>query len=180
MAIELVGSGKVLLFPADAQVGNWLSWDAIKPELVADDGKKVAAADLLRRTVFYKVGHHGSHNATMRETGLERMVSQELVAFVPVDERVAHEVRNWRDMPFEPLLAQLYEKTRGRVIRLDQGVVTDARPHFLAEDVWQQLAATARTFRDERLQTGGQFPSANGGQDPLYYQLAITDDEGRS
>ena len=29
------------------------------------------SADLLHRTIFYKVGHHGSHNATLRERGLE-------------------------------------------------------------------------------------------------------------
>ena len=54
-------SGQVLLFAADAQVGNWLSWRDQKY-----DGKKVTADDLMRRVVLYKVGHHGSHNATVR------------------------------------------------------------------------------------------------------------------
>ena len=59
LAIELVESGKVLLFAADAQTGNWASWKDVKweePEVKTDD--------LLARTVFYKVGHHASHNAT--------------------------------------------------------------------------------------------------------------------
>jgi glyoxylase-like metal-dependent hydrolase (beta-lactamase superfamily II) len=176
LAIELVDSGKVLLFPADAQVGNWLSWDEIDPPFKGADGRPVTAADLLRRTVFYKVGHHGSHNATMRDAGLERMVSPDLIAFVPVDERVAHEVRHWMEMPFGPLLARLYEKARGRVIRLDHGVVTDGRPDFLPEDVWERIAPTARKFEQEAVQTGGRLPQPDGkAEKPLYYQLVITD-----
>ncbi len=38
LAIELVNSGQVLLFPADAQVGNWLSWDELEWELAEPDG----------------------------------------------------------------------------------------------------------------------------------------------
>jgi hypothetical protein len=173
MAIELVDSGKVLLFPADAQIGNWLSWDDISPPFRGADQKPVTVSELLRRTVFYKVGHHGSHNATMREVGLERMTSSELVAFVPVDERVARDVRNWRDMPFEPLLARLYEMTKGRVIRLDSGVVTEQMPEFLDEDVWQQIANSARVFRDECILSGGRLPQSNCGDTSLYFQLLI-------
>lgn len=175
MAIELLGTGKVLLFPADAQVGNWLSWDGIEPKLSGADGRPVAAADLLRRTVFYKVGHHGSHNATLREAGLERMTSPELIAFVPVDERVAHEVKNWNDMPFEPLLERLYEKTEGRVIRLDHGVVTDVRPEYLPEETWERIAPRARAFRDGRVRPGGRLQHPDGGDHPLYFELVIED-----
>ena len=52
--------GKVLLFAADAQTGNWSSWADVKWD---DPG--VSTDDLLARTVFYKVGHHASHNATL-------------------------------------------------------------------------------------------------------------------
>jgi hypothetical protein len=62
LAIELVDSEKVLLFPADAQVGNWLSWETLRFE----GEKPVIGPDLLARTAFYKVGHHGSHNATLK------------------------------------------------------------------------------------------------------------------
>ena len=37
------------------------------------DGKTVTGPDLLNRAIFYKVGHHGSHNATLKEKGLEEM-----------------------------------------------------------------------------------------------------------
>jgi beta-lactamase superfamily II metal-dependent hydrolase len=64
LAFELSKSKKVLLFVADAQRGNWISWTA--GEWKDDDGdKKITARDLLARTVLYKVGHHGSHNATL-------------------------------------------------------------------------------------------------------------------
>jgi hypothetical protein len=54
LAIELGPGGKVLLFPADAQVGNWFSW---RDQSWKDDkGRDVTVDDLLARTVFYKVG----------------------------------------------------------------------------------------------------------------------------
>lgn len=122
LAIELVDTGKVLLFPADAQVGNWQSWHLHEWELELPNGqsRRVTASDLLARTVLYKVGHHGSHNATLRDQGLEMMTSQDLVALIPVDEQFAAK-KAW-NMPFNPLLNRLLQKTRGRVIRADRGV----------------------------------------------------------
>ena len=126
LAIELVDSGRVLLFPGDAQVGNWVSWHKCTWTLVDEDGhsQSVNAKDLLERTILYKVGHHGSHNATLREKGLEMMTSRELVALLPVDEVQAHKPKGrdkdgW-EMPAEALYERLVEKTRGRVLRLDR------------------------------------------------------------
>lgn len=62
LAFELEANGKVLLFVGDAQRGNWLSWSKKDWK---DGEKRVTAKDLLARTVLYKVGHHGSHNATL-------------------------------------------------------------------------------------------------------------------
>ncbi|RYD49116.1 MAG: hypothetical protein EOP83_25560, partial [Verrucomicrobiaceae bacterium] len=65
LAIELLPGREVLLFVADAQVGNWLSWEKQDyPAAEGDPAKRITAADLLGRTTLYKVGHHGSHNAT--------------------------------------------------------------------------------------------------------------------
>ena len=65
-----------------------------------DNGKRqVTAEQLLNRTVLYKVGHHGSHNATLREKGLEMMTDADLVAMVPVDVYIAHEKKRWTRMP---------------------------------------------------------------------------------
>lgn len=121
LAFEFSDTGEVFLFPADAQVGNWLSWKDLSWNIKSANGSaaKVRVSDLLSRTVFYKVGHHGSHNATLRELGLEQMTSEELVAFIPVIE--AQAVKNrWMNMPFNPLLKRLKEKTGGRLLRSDK------------------------------------------------------------
>jgi hypothetical protein len=112
LAFEFEGSNDVLLFVGDAQAGNWRSWDSCEWTVKEKDGesRKVAAADLLERTVFYKVGHHGSHNATLREKGLERMTSRNLAAVIPVDTDVAHDVKGWEDMPLAALRTRLEEK----------------------------------------------------------------------
>lgn len=128
IAIERIADGRVLLFPADAQEGNWLSWhDAKLMWRVADAGgvqREVTAADLLNRTVFYKVGHHSSHNATARTKGLELMKREsELVAFIPVDRQVAlgrSPKGSWK-MPARALYRRLLEKCQGRVVRADLG-----------------------------------------------------------
>ena len=116
LAFEL-GDGDVLLFAADAQVGNWLSWQDLKWQV---DGAEVTGPDLLRRTIFYKVGHHGSHNATLRELGLEEMKSLKL-AFVPVDREMAVKKR-WNQMPLNELIKRLNEITEERVVRIDEDI----------------------------------------------------------
>lgn len=120
LAFELVETGRVLLFAADAQVGNWLSWQATKWAVKNPDGSSttVTGPDLLRRAVFYKVGHHGSHNATLRALGLEQMLSGDLAAFVPVFKDQAEKNR-WHEMPFGPLVKRLREKTGGRLVFSD-------------------------------------------------------------
>ncbi len=116
LAIELGDRGRVLLFAADAQVGSWLTWQDLAWTV---DGKVVKGTDLLARTVFYKVGHHGSHNATLKAKGLEQMTSDELVAFIPVDEQMAKSKR-WNGMPLPGLVSALNKQTRNRVARSDQ------------------------------------------------------------
>ena len=125
LAIEMKG-GDILLFPADAQVGNWLSWSKQsypkKPPTPQAPVKTIG--DIFGRVVFYKVGHHCSHNATMKEAGLERMTSPDLVAMIPVVEAVAAEQKSktnpqgW-SMPFPNLYASLKLKTKGRIVRGD-------------------------------------------------------------
>jgi beta-lactamase superfamily II metal-dependent hydrolase len=111
LAIELEG-GDVLLFVGDAQAGNWRSWEARKWEVKEKKGepRTVTTADLLKRTIFYKVGHHGSHNATMREKGLELMKSDRLAACIPVDTDVAHNVKGWKHMPLPAIRERLEDK----------------------------------------------------------------------
>ena len=89
--------------------------------------------------VFYKVGHHGSHNATLKEGGLEGMTSSKLVAAIPVDEQFARNSKHW-DMPAGPLLAALQEKTAGQILRGDSNFPRDAsRPEKLPENEWREF-----------------------------------------
>lgn len=125
LAFEFEDSGEVFLFPADAQVGNWLSWQDLRWHLKLPAGsvEVVTGPELLARTVFYKVGHHGSHNATLRDQGLEQMTSEDLVAFIPVFKE--HAVKNrWMNMPFPPLVERLMEKTGGRLLQSDGAIPT--------------------------------------------------------
>ena len=156
LAIERIADGKVLLFPADSQEGNWLSWHA--PDLswsvkeASGGTKKVTAADLLARTVFYKVSHHGSHNATARGKGLELMNQEsELTAFIPVDRAVAL-TRSPKDswqMPARPLYRRLLEKCQGRVVRADIGWAAEATDTTAntTEKEFQGLASNAEWTR---------------------------------
>jgi hypothetical protein len=136
LAIELVKSGQVLLFPGDAQVGNWLSWQDLTWITSGSSGQttSISAPDLLKRTVFYKVGHHASHNATLREKGLEQMLSSQLSAFIPVyqDQALAQGKKGW-EMPFKPLLERLEEKTSGRIYRTDLGTPQGRPKHVEGE-----------------------------------------------
>lgn len=115
LAIELAPDGDVLLFAADAQVGNWLSWQELKWTV---GGKEVTGPDLLERAIFYKVGHHGSHNATLKDKGLEQMKNLR-VAMIPVDHDMAVRKR-WGKMPLEELVAALKKQASGGVLRADQ------------------------------------------------------------
>jgi hypothetical protein len=113
IAIELE-DGDVLLFAGDAQVGNWLSWQKLKWTV---EGREVSGPSLLRKTIFYKVGHHGSRNATLRQLGLEQM-DRLKVAAIPVNEEMAKK-KGWGHMPSKPLVSALNQKTNGFVLRSD-------------------------------------------------------------
>lgn len=140
LAIELVASGKVLLFVGDAQAGNWRSWRDVAWER---DG--VTTDDLLARTVFYKVGHHASHNATLVEA-FEAMTCPDLVALVPVHKRDPNiaRARGWK-MPATHLFARLVEKTEGRVLQMDNVNPPDCDPtKNPAKAAWRRAGITPR------------------------------------
>lgn len=125
LAFDIPGSEKMLLFPGDAQVGNWLSWhtieewklrgDARPQNPPAPDDDQTLMENLLGRVAFYKVGHHGSHNATVKDRGLELMNRKDLVAYVPVSVPVAQDLMGYCPMPFYPVIHALQRKTEGRV-----------------------------------------------------------------
>lgn len=83
-----------LLFAGDAQ---WGTWDAV----LGDPARR----QLLENTTLYKVGHHGSHNATPRRF-VEDVPRTRTIAFVPV---APTDIGSWSEIPRKPLLAALGE-----------------------------------------------------------------------
>jgi len=113
LAIEHEASGKVLLFPGDAEVGSWKSWHTVDWQDKA--GLDLKTNDLLNRVVFYKVAHHLSHNGTAKAQGLELMSSPNLCAMASLDYEFIS--KTWTStMPSRAILKELLQRTKGRVV----------------------------------------------------------------
>lgn len=100
-----------LLFPGDAQ---WGTWEAAKND---PEWRR-----LLEKTNFYKVGHHGSHNATPIEF-VEEILKENfwgMVSLRPIDK--------FKEIPRKPLLEALRGKP-GKIVRMDLSEETDS-PDF--------------------------------------------------
>ena len=110
LAFELP-DGTFMLFPGDAQVGNWLSWH---DQPYKDETRELSAAQILGLVRFYKVAHHGSHNATLKERGLELMTHPLLVAAISTDEAFGKQqgVKGWR-MPDPNVQEAIWPQPKG-------------------------------------------------------------------
>jgi hypothetical protein len=119
LAIESEDTGKVLLFPGDAEYGNWESWQLIKQWEKKGKDKKPLAEDLLNRTVFYKVGHHLSYNGTALEKGINMMPTSNLAAMASLDrKRISVQ---WKStMPNKYLLQDLINRCEGKVFIMSE------------------------------------------------------------
>jgi hypothetical protein len=158
IAFELPRSKKVLLFAADAQVGNWLSWH--DQPYTCSDGKSCTAEELLGRTVLYKVGHHGSHNATLRQLGLELMNHPELTALIPVEVEAVERL-GYGEMPLISLSKALDERCQGRVLQLDK-ITTSS--NFSGD--WKNSPVVSQ----DTLTVGKK-----GGKRPIFVECIISD-----
>jgi hypothetical protein len=137
LALELTASNEFLLFPGDAQVGNWLSWYNYTWNAKDKDGNKeeLDIKKIFERTIFYKVGHHGSHNATLSDKGLELMTNKSLAVMIPVSQEMAKK-KKW-NMPFPPLLNKLKERSHGRVIVADEDFnCEDGKSQYMSAAEW--------------------------------------------
>ena len=162
LAFELTGTDEVLLFAADAQIGSWKSWLPLEWNVGKDaKAKTFKTPDLLKRTVFYKVGHHGSHNATLKEGGLEAMTSPALVAALPLNQDFANNSKHW-DMPAPGLYARLQQQTRGRILRADAAwpasddpppqvpkIADEQPPRVLSKKDWQRFTQAVELDPDD-------------------------------
>jgi beta-lactamase superfamily II metal-dependent hydrolase len=93
-----------LLFPGDAQWGTWQN-------ALGDPEFK----DLLRKTNFLKVGHHGSHNATPRAFVEEILSPNGFTAMV-----CTRETKKFKKIPLGSLLTALDTHSGNRVARSDR------------------------------------------------------------
>ena len=148
LAIELGEGGKVLLLAADAQRGNWISWSQGDWR----DGERVVTArDLLARTVLYKVGHHGSHNATLHGEAdadypnLAWMAqgdhAAEFAAMLTAVEKWAVDKAGWHH-PLPAIKDALLTKTGGRVFQTDTDLSDMSGKGLRTE--WEGFLARAR------------------------------------
>lgn len=95
-----------LLFPGDSQWGNW-------SQALNSDWR-----ELLEKTTFYKVGHHGSHNATPI-TFVEKVLGNDFWAMA-----CTGKTSKVPEIPLNTLLRKLREKS-DRVVRSDRRDVPD-------------------------------------------------------
>jgi beta-lactamase superfamily II metal-dependent hydrolase len=157
LAFELGKGGKVLLFAADAQRGNWLSW---AKKSWRDGRERVTAKDLLARTVLYKAGHHCSHNATLNGqlsdiyANLSWMAhgdhGREFTAMITAVRKWAETQKGW-DHPFAAIKDALLKKTSGRVFQTDTDLEAMTKADNSAQVEWadfQSRTAGERLFFD--------------------------------
>ena len=108
--------GKSLLFPGDAQWGNWQSWEADWESILGD-------------ITFYKVGHHGSHNATPHKA-LDLMTSKNVAAMASTDTVDAFN-RGKFHVPYPHLVEAVKERVGNRFVQSDE--LASAPKPFKAE-----------------------------------------------
>ena len=102
--------GKKLLFPGDAQIENW-------SYALADAPDAARTRQLLADVAVYKVGHHGSLNATPKKLLWEgfknrnRTGAQRLVTVLSTMPGKHGRVANKTEVPRRPLLAALEAET---------------------------------------------------------------------
>jgi beta-lactamase superfamily II metal-dependent hydrolase len=149
LAFELGKGGKVLLFAADAQRGNWKSW---AKKGWTDGGKKITTKNLLSRTVLYKVGHHGSHNATLNGSAdadyaniswmAEGDHGREFTAMITAVRKWAETQDGW-DHPLKAIKDALLQKAGGRVFQTDTDFDKMEKPGAATTAEWNQFKARA-------------------------------------
>jgi hypothetical protein len=144
LAFELPKTKKVLLFVGDAQRGNWISWGDVTWSI---DQSEITTKDLLSRTVLYKVGHHGSHNATLNGSAEDTYAnlswmaqdqnSEEFTAMITAVNEWAMTKNNppWRH-PLPSIKEALIEKTQGRVFQTDSDL---EKPDDVPNTLWKKF-----------------------------------------
>ncbi|GGH36667.1 hypothetical protein GCM10007423_29100 [Dyadobacter endophyticus] len=174
LAIEFADSGRVMLFPGDAEYGSWKSWHSIKWQAKDrfNDNKPLETKGLLNRTVFYKVAHHLSHNGSAKRLGVEMMTDPDLVAMATLDYDVISP--GWTStMPNRDLIADLLLRTKGRLIIMnEEGLSIDRTPE--KQPLKDKILATRQQFMTSAESTAFHNAFSEGpGEEKLYYQYKV-------
>ena len=125
----------------------------------------MSTRDLLADCVLYKVGHHGSHNATLNgraeddHANLGWMAhgdaAREFVAMIPANTPWAMgKSRPWAH-PMPEIEAALHRKAQGRVLRSDQ-TPSESAPTDPPTEEWKDYQRRLRPHR-------------------LYFELTVND-----
>ena len=141
--------GKRLLFVGDAQWGNWAYWLYGKPVKGQDPGISPEARKILASIDFYKVGHHGSTNATpIPAVGAMRhqcvgMCSTE--TGFPNPKRTYGNIDKNTEVPRRALMTALEKLTGDKVVRSDWLKVSNAAQSPEAREQLDKLPANFET-----------------------------------
>jgi hypothetical protein len=174
MAIEFEASGRVMLFPGDAEFGSWKSWHTIPWTGKGRDEDKHLTEDLLNRTVFYKVAHHLSHNGTAKSIGLEMMNHKNLVSMASLDYKKIS--NGWKStMPNRAIINELLKRTKGRLILMnDEDIFYDFDDQIKLED--KILEAREKMTSSEKRNFSRSFKKhkpASADNKVLYYDYSV-------
>ena len=137
--------GKKLLFVGDAQWGNWAYWLYGKPVKGKDPGITEKARQILGSIDFYKVGHHGSTNATpipavgAMSSNCAAMCSTE--TGFPSSKRTYGSIAKKTEVPRIALMEALEKQTVSKLIRSDWIAVGSARASPEARKQLKKLPA---------------------------------------
>jgi len=127
--------GKKLLFVGDAQWGNWSYWLYGRAVSGADPGVTERARDILGSIDFYKVGHHGSTNATpIPAVGA---LNHSCAAMCSTARGAYGSVEKKTEVPRIDLIEALETKTGDRLVRSDWVPAGQEPPN---EEAKQQLS----------------------------------------
>jgi hypothetical protein len=128
LVILFTFKGRKLLFVGDAQAGNWEHWlfDTDTPDKQASGTMSPVARQVLANLNFYKVGHHGSGNATPR-IAVETMVEHRFASMCSTEAHVygtedPDDPTKGTEVPRGPLLDKL--ETNSALVRSDQIDIT--------------------------------------------------------
>ncbi|GAB3948082.1 hypothetical protein GCM10028805_21580 [Spirosoma harenae] len=170
LAFEIEQTNEVLFFSGDAEFGVWKDWDTDQtkrpgqrqytwtlPDPASRRTRTVTVEELMANTILYKMGHHGSQNATPNTRGLAKLSNPHLHCMIPVDQAKA-KTFEWFDIPFKDILTTLDNR----------GI-----PYIRADESKQANLDLANS-RQRPLPSGSQVEWAIDTQNSLYVDWTLT------